>query len=89
MRTTLTLDDDIAERLMEKARETRQPFKAVVNAALRRGLGEQNSAVKPFRVKAHHGGLLPGIDPRKLNEFFWDLEQEDFFSRYNGKDSLR
>jgi hypothetical protein len=83
MRTTLTLDDDIAEQLMEKARETRQPFKVVVNAALRRGLGDQAPDVaEPFHVKAHPGGLRAGIDDRKLNEFFWELDEEYFISRY-------
>jgi hypothetical protein len=38
MRTTLTIDDDVAIRL-EKLREERgESFKAVVNDALRRGL---------------------------------------------------
>ena len=82
MRTTLTLDDDIAEQLMEKARETRQPFKVVVNAALRRGLGEQAPAIAPFHHVSHPGGLRAGIDPRRLNELVWELDEELFMSRY-------
>ena len=38
MRTTLTLDDDIADSLKEQARLLGKPFKQVVNDALRRGM---------------------------------------------------
>ena len=38
MRTTLTLDADVAARLKIAIRETRQPLKVVVNDALRAGL---------------------------------------------------
>jgi len=82
MRTTLTLDDDLAERLMEEARETRQPFKVVVNDALRRGLKDKTPAIAPFHYEGHQGGLQPGIDPRRLNELFWELEEADFWSKY-------
>lgn len=74
MRTTLTLDDDVADRLVDIARETHRPFKAVVNEALRRGLGEPLDPEPAFHVKAHFGQLLPGIDNRRLNELAWDPE---------------
>jgi hypothetical protein len=38
MRTTLTLDKDVAARLEQAARKRRLPFKTVVNDALRAGL---------------------------------------------------
>ena len=38
MRTTLTLDPDVAAKLRSKARRTGRPFKDVVNEALRAGL---------------------------------------------------
>ena len=38
MRTTLTLDDDVAERLQNQARAARKPFKSVVNEMLRLAL---------------------------------------------------
>ena len=38
MRTTLTIDDDIADALRERARLLDLPFKQVVNDALRRGM---------------------------------------------------
>jgi hypothetical protein len=38
MRTTLSLDDDLAETLNRKARHSGRSFKEVVNVAIRRGL---------------------------------------------------
>lgn len=38
MRTTLTLDDDVAARLKRLERASRRPYKELVNAALREGL---------------------------------------------------
>lgn len=78
MRTTLTLDDDLAERLTELAHRTRRPFKAVVNAAIRRGLGAEGKsrAIPPFKVKAHTLRLRPGLDDRRLNQLVDELEAE-------------
>ena len=38
MRTTLTLDKDVAARLEQTAKKRRLPFKTIVNDALRAGL---------------------------------------------------
>ena len=38
MRTTLTLDDDLAVMLKREAESSRRPFRDVVNDAIRRGL---------------------------------------------------
>jgi hypothetical protein len=78
MRTTLTLEDDLADRLVQIARETQQPFKAVVNEALRRGLAESAPSAPPFDYKPHAGKLLPGIDDRRLNELAWQVDEERF-----------
>lgn len=40
MRTTMTLDHDVAARLAQVAKKRKQPLKTVVNAALRAGLAE-------------------------------------------------
>ena len=84
MRTTLTIDDDIARALKRLARESEISFKEVVNAVLRKGLssGEKPSAAsEPFRVNAAARGFRPGIDPLKLNQLADELEVEDFLSR--------
>jgi hypothetical protein len=52
MRTTLTLDDDVAERLQSEARRTGRPFKDVVNEHLRTSLARSRASKPPgqFRV---------------------------------------
>lgn len=63
-RTTLTLDDDVEARLRAEARESGQPFRAVVNEAIRRGLTRREiaEAAEPFRVIARDlGNLRPGL----------------------------
>lgn len=63
MRTTLTLDDDVAARLQAESRRTGKPFKTVVNEHLRTALAQRRTlkATQPFRVAAEDlGGPLPG-----------------------------
>ncbi|MFM2125525.1 MAG: hypothetical protein RL328_1976 [Acidobacteriota bacterium] len=51
MRTTLTIDDDIARLLEQQQRRTGATFKDVVNHALRAGLQARTAPKrKPFRV---------------------------------------
>ncbi len=79
MRTTLTLDEDLAQRLKELARETGQSFKEVTNDVVRRGLStgrEPDESAEPFRVAPKACGFKPGIDPLKLNQIYDDLEIE-------------
>ena len=78
MRTTLTIEDDLADRLAQIAWETQQPFKVVLNETLRRGLAERAPRVAAFDYQSHPGNLLPGIDERRLNELAWQLDEERF-----------
>jgi len=80
MRTTLTLEDDLALKLKELARSTDRNFKEVVNDAIRKGLslGEPPPADQErFVVRARACGFRPGVDPTKLNQLYDDLEMED------------
>lgn len=60
----MTLDDDVAALLKERARRQDLPFKRVVNDALRAGLSRTGSGrPRRYRLKpASLGGPLPGID---------------------------
>ena len=81
MRTTLTLDDDIAAKLRDLAHRRRVPFREVVNAVLRRGLASQESRAEsqsPFRVEAFRSPFRVGVDPLKLNQVGDDLEVRRF-----------
>jgi hypothetical protein len=72
-RTTLTLDGDLAERIAAIARETGKPIQAVLNDALRRGLGVSAPAEPEFLSRPHPGYLRPGIDDRRFNDLAWEV----------------
>lgn len=79
MRTTLTIDDDLACELKETAHRERRPFRSVVNDALRRGLGKGSTAPdERFEVEPLRLGFAPGVDSRRLNQLVDDLEAADF-----------
>lgn len=64
MRTTLTLDDDIAAKLEADVRKSGRSFKETVNHFLRLGLNTHKTtkAPKRFKVKARPLGERPGLD---------------------------
>jgi hypothetical protein len=65
MRTTLTIEDDIAVELERLRRERGRTLKDVVNDALRRGLREMRvrQERKPFRTAGHDmGKFLVNVD---------------------------
>ena len=64
MRTTLSLDDDVAAKLQEETRRSKTSFKAVVNDCLRRGLEAPSEAelAAPFSVEPRPMGLRAGLD---------------------------
>lgn len=70
MRTTLTLDDDIARRLKRLAHSRESSFEAIVNEALKRGLNEMTAPTEPraYRTRALHLGAFRGIDPARLGQ---------------------
>lgn len=78
MRTTLTLDPDVAKLLEEEAHRRRLPWKQVVNEAIRRGLaaGRQPRKEKRYRVIAHKTKLRAGLDPTSFNKLVDELEDE-------------
>lgn len=62
MRTTVTLDPDVAARLKETARERGISFKEALNTNVRRGLESQRGASKPYRLPTRRLGVKPGVD---------------------------
>lgn len=86
MRTTLTLEPDVAEQLERIARSSGKSIKATVNEALRIGLGIANKPVNPpkFRISAFINGLQPGIDPDKMNQLLDQLEAEETVRKLQG-----
>jgi hypothetical protein len=79
MRTTLTLDDDLADKLQRLARERRLPFRRVVNDLLRRALSGQGMRprrAEPVVVQTFRSAFRPGVDPMKLNQLIDELEAQ-------------
>ena len=76
VRTTLTLDQDVVEKLKAEMRRSRRSFKETVNESLRRGLSErrQVKALKPFKVNARALGLRSGLNYDNVGELLEHLE---------------
>jgi hypothetical protein len=80
MRTTLTIDDDVAAEIERLRRQREQSLKDVVNDALRRGLREMQSRPKPrkpFRTKGYDMGP-PLVDIDNVAEAIAFAEGENF-----------
>ena len=62
MRTTLTLDEDVAAKLKAESRRSGQSFKETVNECLRLGLRarQQPKPAKPFKIRDI--GFRSGLD---------------------------
>jgi hypothetical protein len=78
MRTTLTIDPDVARMLAEEVHRQRKPFKQVVNEAIRRGLAPatRSRGSGRYRVRPHKTTLRPGIDAHAFNRLADELEEE-------------
>ena len=77
MRTTLTLDDDVAARLQAEARRSGRPFKTVVNEHLRAALAQRRAvkALPAFRVEPRNmGGALPGLSYDNVGALLDEVE---------------
>lgn len=92
MRTTLTIDDDLAGILQKRSGELGKSFKEIVNGALRKGLTALEAAETPGRiveVRPHDFGLRPGIDPDRMNQLNDELEVEAYLEKAARDDSAR
>jgi hypothetical protein len=79
MRTTVTLDPDVAQELRRKLKSTGQSQKEIVNAALRKGLPGVAAAKKNrFKVVPHSMGLRPEYEGISMNKLYDQLLEEDF-----------
>jgi hypothetical protein len=79
MRTTLTLDADVASKARQGATTLGKPFKEVVNAALRLGLDQllRPPAAKPYRTDPRPMGLRRGFNYDNIAELIARAEGED------------
>ena len=79
MRTTLTIDPDVERLLQHEIRRTERSLKAVVNDALRLGLGMRTKPhrLSRYKVNPHAFAFKPGIDVDRLNQLVDELEADE------------
>ncbi len=79
MRTTLTLDDDLAGILRRRSRDLGKSFKELINITLRKGLSADLETTKhTVTVRPHDFGASPGVDLDRLNQLADELEAEEY-----------
>jgi Arc/MetJ family transcription regulator len=80
MRTTVTIDDDLAARIEALRRREGLSLREALDRLLRRAL--QADATPPrarrYRTRPRKLGLRAGLDAAKLNPLVDELEVEDF-----------
>lgn len=79
MRTTLTIDEDVAAKAKEAIRVTGMPFKSLINRALRIGIDQVISPPKtrPYHTKGTPMGLHKGLSYDKVADLLSLSEAED------------
>jgi len=84
MRTTLTIEEDIARQIRKRVAEKKLPLKRVINDLLRAGFAGNGKKEKtvPFKVEPHSFGFKPGIDQDKLGQLLDELEVEEFARKF-------
>ena len=85
MRTTLTIDPDVERLLQHEIRRTDKSLKAVVNDALRLGLGMQGKPPRGsrYKVNPHPFAFKPGVDVDRLNQLVDELEADELVRQRN------
>ena len=79
MRTTITLDRDVAQAAKAATARLGKPFKHVVNQAMRIGLEHMNTIkAKPYRTKPFNTKLRPGLSLDNIGELLAQVEGEDY-----------
>ena len=79
MRSTLTIDPDVAQLLAQTVARVKKPFKQVVNEALRRGLSAPEIVPSaPFKVTPYALGWNAALDPAGFNQLADDFAVDDY-----------
>lgn len=83
MRTTLTLDDDVADFIEEKSRAQNKSLDQVVNETIRLRMGQAAESIDTheFRVKPNKSGFVEGVDTVRLNQVLDDMDVEEFLAK--------
>ena len=79
MRTTLTIDDDIAHKLKSVAARQQKSFKEVVNQALKKGLSTSSKQSSTQRIKLKTQSLTyhKGVDEVRIKDLLDEIDLGD------------
>ena len=79
MRTTLTLDEDVAQRTKELAVRLKKPFKVVLNETLRKGLDQAEKPLKHrrYQTNPHEMDLREEFSIDNIQELIAQVEGEN------------
>lgn len=81
VRTTVTLDPDVASQLQRTARERGVSFKAALNDAVRSGLASGAPPSKSFHVRAHPLGIRRGFHVDKALSIAGEIEDAEIMRK--------
>ncbi len=79
MRTTLTIEESIMQRLKEEAHKSGLPLKQIVNTTLEIGLRNlhKSNERQPYRLKTYAMGVPQGVDLDKALQMAMVLEDDE------------
>ena len=78
MRTTVTLDDDVAVKLKRLASERDISFKEALNSSVRRGIERGEAKARPYRLPpAQRMEARPGVNLDKALQLAGELEDAE------------
>jgi hypothetical protein len=80
MRTTVTLDQDVAAKLRQVARERGVSFKSALNDAVRTGLSGGGSS-RRYRMPVRRMGVREGVDLDKALRLAGELEDAEILRK--------
>lgn len=81
MRTTVTLDPDVAAKLKQIARERDISFKEALNSSVRRGVDLGKPESRPYRVRTRDLGVLPGVNLDKALQLAGEMEDAEIIRK--------
>ena len=80
MRTTVTLDPDVARLLEDAQHRSKRPFKQVLNDAVRAGLKRPLARVPVFKQQVFSLGR-PQVDLTKAGALAAEFEDQDIIAK--------
>jgi hypothetical protein len=77
MRTTVTLDPDVAAKLKQTARDRGISFKEALNSSVRQGFERGEARPQPYRLHARRLEARPGVNLDKALQLAGELEDAE------------